>query len=51
MVLHEQDIILLDSFSSITRILILDATDFNDKKFMVTNCTILATTITITMPS
>ena len=44
-----QDIILLDSFSSITNYN-LAATDFNDKKFMVTTVP-SSTTITITMPS
>jgi len=45
----EQDIILLDSFSSITNSNFA-ATDFDDKKFMVTTVP-NATTITITMPS
>ena len=44
-----QDIILLDSFSSITNSNFA-ATDFNDKKFMVTTVP-SSTTITITMPS
>ena len=45
----EQDIVLLDNFSSITNSNFA-ATDFNDKKFMVTTVP-NATTITITMPS
>jgi len=45
----EQDIILLDNFSSITNSNFA-ATDFNDKKFMVTTVP-NATTVTITMPS
>ena len=45
----EQDIILLDSFSSITNSNFA-AADFNDKKFMVTTVP-SSTTITITMPS
>ena len=45
----EQDIILLDNFSSITNSNFA-AADFNDKKFMVTTVP-NATTITITMPS
>ena len=45
----EQDIILLDNFSSITNSNFA-ASDFNDKKFMVTTVP-NATTITITMPS
>jgi len=45
----EQDIILLDNFSSITNSNFA-ATDFDDKKFMVTTVP-NATTITITMPS
>jgi hypothetical protein len=45
----EQDIILLDNFSSITDSNFA-ATDFDDKKFMVTTVP-NATTITITMPS
>ena len=45
----EQDIILLDNFSTITNSN-FGATDFNDKKFMVTTVP-NATTITITMPS
>ena len=44
-----QDIILLDSFSSITNS-DFGASDFNDKKFMVTSVP-TATTLTITMPS
>jgi hypothetical protein len=44
-----QDIILLDSFSSITNS-DFAAADFNDKKFMVTSVP-TATTLTITMPS
>jgi hypothetical protein len=44
-----QDIVLLDSFSSITNSNFA-AADFNDKKFMVTTVP-NATTITITMPS
>ena len=44
-----QDIILLDNFSSITNSNFA-ATDFDDKKFMVTTVP-NATTITITMPS
>ena len=45
----ENDIILLDNFSSITNSNFA-AADFNDKKFMVTSVP-SATTITITMPS
>jgi len=45
----EQDIILLDNFSSITNSNFA-AVDFNDKKFMVTTVP-SSTTITITMPS
>jgi len=45
----EQDIILLDNFSAITNSNFA-ASDFNDKKFMVTTVP-NATTITITMPS
>ena len=45
----EQDIVLLDNFSSITNSNFA-ATDFNDKKFMVTTVP-SSTTITITMPS
>ena len=45
----EQDIILLDNFSSITNSNFA-AADFNDKKFMVTTVP-TSTTITITMPS
>jgi len=45
----EQDIILLDNFSTITNSNFA-ATDFDDKKFMVTTVP-NATTITITMPS
>ena len=45
----EQDIILLDNFSSITNSNFA-AADFNDKKFMVTSVP-SSTTITITMPS
>ena len=44
-----QDIILLDSFSSITNSNFA-ASDFNDKKFMVTTVP-SSTTLTITMPS
>jgi hypothetical protein len=44
-----QDIILLDSFSSITNS-DFGASDFNDKKFMVTTVP-TSSTITITMPS
>ena len=44
-----QDIILLDSFSTITNSNFA-ATDFNDKKFMVTTVP-TSTTLTITMPS
>ena len=44
-----QDIILLDSFSSITNSNFA-ASDFNDKKFMVTSVP-TSTTLTITMPS
>ena len=47
--ISEQDIILLDNFSSITNSN-FSATDFDDKKFMVTTVP-NATTITITMPS
>jgi len=45
----EQDIVLLDNFSAITNSNFA-ATDFDDKKFMVTTVP-NATTITITMPS
>ena len=45
----EQDIILLDNFSAITNSN-FGASDFNDKKFMVTTVP-SSTTITITMPS
>jgi len=45
----EQDIVLLDSFSSITDSDFV-AADFNDKKFMVTTVP-SSTTITVTMPS
>jgi hypothetical protein len=45
----EQDIILLDNFSSITNSNFA-ASDFNDKKFMVTTVP-TSSTITITMPS
>ena len=45
----EQDIILLDNFSSITNSNFA-ASDFDDKKFMVTTVP-TSTTITITMPS
>jgi len=45
----EQDIVLLDNFSSITNSN-FSASDFNDKKFMVTTVP-SSTTITITMPS
>ena len=45
----EQDIVLLDNFSSITNSNFA-AADFNDKKFMVTTVP-TSTTITITMPS
>ena len=44
-----QDIILLDNFSTITNSNFA-ASDFNDKKFMVTSVP-TSTTITITMPS
>ena len=44
-----QDIILLDNFSAITNSN-FGASDFNDKKFMVTSVP-TATTLTITMPS
>ncbi len=47
--INENDIILLDNFSSITNSN-FSATDFDDKKFMVTTVPD-ATTITITMPS
>jgi hypothetical protein len=47
--ISEQDIVLLDSFSSITNSNFA-ASDFNDKKFMVTTVP-SSTTITITMPS
>jgi len=47
--IEEQDIILLDNFSSITNSNFA-AADFNDKKFMVTSVP-SSTTITITMPS
>jgi len=47
--ISEQDIILLDNFSSITNSNFA-ASDFNDKKFMVTTVP-NSTTITITMPS
>jgi len=45
----EQDIILLDNFSTITNSNFA-AADFNDKKFMVTTVP-TSTTVTITMPS
>ena len=45
----EQDIVLLDNFSSITNSN-FGSSDFNDKKFMVTTVP-SSTTITITMPS
>ena len=47
--ISEQDIILLDNFSTITNSNFA-AADFNDKKFMVTTVP-NSTTITITMPS
>ena len=47
--IEEQDIILLDNFSAITNSN-FGASDFNDKKFMVTTAP-TSTTITITMPS
>ena len=47
--ISEQDIILLDNFSTITNSNFA-AADFNDKKFMVTTVP-TSTTITITMPS
>ena len=47
--INENDIILLDNFSSITNSNFA-AADFNDKKFMVTSVP-SSTTITITMPS
>jgi len=47
--INENDIILLDNFSSITNSNFA-ASDFDDKKFMVTSVP-SATTITITMPS
>jgi len=47
--INPQDIILLDNFSTITDSN-FSASDFNDKKFMVTTVP-NATTITITMPS
>jgi len=47
--ISEQDIILLDNFSTITDSNFA-AADFNDKKFMVTTVP-TSTTITITMPS
>jgi hypothetical protein len=47
--INAQDIILLDSFSSITNSNFA-ASDFNDKKFMVTSVP-TSSTITITMPS
>ena len=47
--INPQDIILLDNFSTITNSN-FGASDFNDKKFMVTTVP-TATTITITMPS
>jgi len=47
--INEQDIILLDNFSSITNSNFAEA-DFKDKKFMVTSVP-SGTTITITMPS
>ena len=49
MVLSEQDIVLLDNFSTITNSNFGSA-DFDDKKFMVTTVP-SSTTITITMPS
>jgi len=47
--ISENDIILLDSFSAITNSN-FGASDFNDKKFMVTSVP-TSTTLTITMPS
>jgi len=47
--ISEQDIILLDKFSTITNSN-YSSTDFNDKKFMVTTVP-SSTTVTITMPS
>ena len=47
--INENDIILLDNFSSITNSNFA-ASDFNDKKFMVTSVP-SSTTVTITMPS
>jgi len=47
--INENDIILLDNFSSITNSN-FSASDFNDKKFMVTTVP-SSTTLTITMPS
>jgi len=47
--ISEQDIVLLDNFSTITNSN-FGASDFNDKKFMVTTVP-SSTTITITMPS
>jgi len=47
--ISEQDIILLDNFSTITNSN-YSSTDFNDKKFMVTTVP-SSTTVTITMPS
>ena len=47
--INPQDIILLDSFSTITNSN-FGASDFDDKKFMVTTAP-TATTLTITMPS
>lgn len=47
--INENDIVLLDNFSAITNSN-FSASDFNDKKFMVTSVP-SSTTITITMPS
>ena len=47
--INENDIVLLDNFSAITNSN-FGASDFNDKKFMVTSVP-ASTTITITMPS
>ena len=47
--IQEQDIVLLDTFSTITNSN-FGASDFNDKKFMVTSVP-TDTTITVTMPS
>ena len=47
---YQQDIVLLDNFSTITNSNFA-AADFNDKKFMVTTVPTSTETLTITMPS